>query len=139
MLRLLLPYVVVIVLFAGLTHGGGNKQREGLGRRRRPTTVLPTVPTVPPIDVCPGRSPCLPQPSIDCVTTYQYDKVNGTGCLSGCTHWCCSTVEALLPTCPKTSPDDAYCVATNIVSYTIRGRECPVYCGCVPDCLRLTC
>ncbi|XP_052274475.1 uncharacterized protein LOC127874277 [Dreissena polymorpha] len=159
MLGFLLPSFVVIVLFAGLTHGGGDNvregrgtvlfptgggdnEREGHGRRRRTTTVLPTVPTVatvPPIDVCPGRPPCLPVPSIDCVSSYVYDNMNGTACLYSCTHWCCSTVEALLLSCPTTNPDDPYCVATNIVSYIIRGRECPVYCGCVPDCSRLIC
>ncbi|XP_052216058.1 uncharacterized protein LOC127834342 [Dreissena polymorpha] len=90
-------------------------------------------------DVCAGAPTCPPPPSHDCTTSYQHKYVNGVRCDWGCKHWCCSDVHTLQATCPETSPSNPYCVSTHIVRYTINGRECPVYCGCIPDCRVLTC
>ncbi|XP_062590958.1 uncharacterized protein LOC134252486 [Saccostrea cucullata] len=89
--------------------------------------------------VCAGAPTCPPPPSVDCVTSLQYKYIDGVRCGWGCRHYCCSDEETLRKTCPETSPDNPYCIATAIVKYTINRRECPVYCTCSPDCRVLTC
>ncbi|XP_063420165.1 uncharacterized protein LOC134705351 [Mytilus trossulus] len=88
---------------------------------------------------CAGTTGCPPAPSKDCSTRTFYKTINKVKCISGCKHWCCKTEEEVLKECPKTSPDNPYCIHTNVVRYTINGRKCPVYCGCIPDCRKLTC
>jgi hypothetical protein len=78
-----------------------------------------------------------PAPSHDCTTSYQHRYIDGVRCEWGCKHWCCQDSADL--TCPKHSPTNPYCIGTHIVKYTINGRRCPVYCGCLPDCTVLTC
>lgn len=88
---------------------------------------------------CTGTTGCPPALSKDCSTRTFYKTIDNVKCISGCKHWCCKTEEEVLKDCPKTSPDNPYCIHTNVVRYTINGRKCPVYCGCIPDCRKLTC
>ncbi|VDI51435.1 Hypothetical predicted protein, partial [Mytilus galloprovincialis] len=94
---------------------------------------------VPDVCIQAGAPACPPAPSNDCTTRKFYKTIKNVRCEWGCKHWCCKPESEVLTECPETSPTNPYCIHTHVVRYTINGKQCPVYCGCVPDCRVLTC